>query len=290
MVAHYNALPQRTAQARRTSRIAGLRQWHNYVKAVLLQWYTPRGAHVLDLCCGKGGDLHKWGQCGVGHLVMVDIAEVSIQQARERHAASRGPRSVEFHVADCFSPELCTGPGPLTAHVQCCDVVSCQFSMHYAFSDADTAHALFATVAACLKPGGMFIATVPDGEVVARRFFNSRATLSNALHSVTLKRTSAARALMTEPCFGQGVTFNLLEAVESVKEYLVTRCTVEYLAAAHGLHLVQWVPLSTFALSACGADKGMSRLMDNMVYINRTQEEAHISDLYAVVVLADARC
>ena len=41
--------------------------------------------NILDLGCGKGGDLLKWSKVGgVSHVMCVDIAEVSVKQAKER--------------------------------------------------------------------------------------------------------------------------------------------------------------------------------------------------------------
>ena len=46
-----------------------------------------RGAVILDLACGKGGDLRKWGLAKPAHVVCVDIADVSIDQCRTRYEA-----------------------------------------------------------------------------------------------------------------------------------------------------------------------------------------------------------
>ena len=42
-----------------------IRKAHNLVKRNLIQKVVPTGAHVLDVGCGRGGDLQKWAHCAV---------------------------------------------------------------------------------------------------------------------------------------------------------------------------------------------------------------------------------
>lgn len=65
---------------------------------------------VLDMCCGKGGDLLKWMKAKITHLICVDIAELSVQQCHQRytemvnkHADRNFGRifTAEFITADC---------------------------------------------------------------------------------------------------------------------------------------------------------------------------------------------
>lgn len=63
---------------------------------------------VLDMCCGKGGDLLKWGKANIAHLICADIAEVSVEQCQTRYKEHisnkrRCPRpfSAEFLAYDC---------------------------------------------------------------------------------------------------------------------------------------------------------------------------------------------
>src|ERR1700753_1828441 len=84
---HYNAVPERGREWRRTdSKIKGLRSYNNWVKSVLLHKCAPKnsGALVLDIGCGKGGDLMKWQSQRIDLYVGLDPATVSIGQARER--------------------------------------------------------------------------------------------------------------------------------------------------------------------------------------------------------------
>ena len=49
-----------------------MRNFNNWVKSILIRSHlsqlTP-GAIVLDLCCGKGGDMLKWKEGGISYLI-----------------------------------------------------------------------------------------------------------------------------------------------------------------------------------------------------------------------------
>lgn len=71
--------------------------------------------NILDLCCGKGGDILKWLKTNMAeHIAFADIAETSIEQCKERYGKSvssqkqqRYPNrneklfTAEFIAADC---------------------------------------------------------------------------------------------------------------------------------------------------------------------------------------------
>lgn len=53
-----------------------MRNFNNWVKSVLIRKHLDKvgaRAHVLDLCCGKGGDLLKWKEGGISYLVGVGM-------------------------------------------------------------------------------------------------------------------------------------------------------------------------------------------------------------------------
>ena len=95
------------------SSIKGLRSYNNWVKSVLIKKHAPseRGFKILDVGCGKGGDLQKWRHQNPSLYVGLDPADVSIQQAsgryREMKHKSRGRLfHAEFQVKDCFGESL----------------------------------------------------------------------------------------------------------------------------------------------------------------------------------------
>lgn len=213
--AHYNAVPERGRDWRKTdSRIKGLRSFNNWVKSCIIQKFSPEedqtpGSHerqthsgnkllVLDIGCGKGGDLGKWQQAPqpVELYVGLDPADISIDQARDRYRNmlnrgggragrggggrhNHGPRlfDARFHVQDCYGHSI--GDLDIVRQVgftastvsshRGFDVVSMMFCMHYAFETEAKARQMLQNVAGALKKGGRFIGCIPNSHVISAK-------------------------------------------------------------------------------------------------------------------------
>ncbi|KAH0617836.1 hypothetical protein JD844_016468 [Phrynosoma platyrhinos] len=75
VAAHYNKLEEVGLEQRSMSRIFHLRNFNNWIKSVLIGEFLDRvrrrkqNITVLDLGCGKGGDLLKWRKGRINRLV-----------------------------------------------------------------------------------------------------------------------------------------------------------------------------------------------------------------------------
>jgi mRNA (guanine-N7-)-methyltransferase len=184
---HYNAVPERGREWRRTeSNIKGLRSYNNWVKSVLIKKCSPKqsGSKILDLGCGKGGDLMKWQHQKPELYVGLDPADVSINQAQSRYIdmqrKSRGRIfKAEFGVKDCFGTSLSDvkiiqevgfdkemdarwGGGGF-------DVVTMMFCMHYAFENEVMARQMLKNVSGALQKGGRLIGVIPNSDVITEK-------------------------------------------------------------------------------------------------------------------------
>ncbi|KAF2870408.1 mRNA capping enzyme-domain-containing protein [Massariosphaeria phaeospora] len=193
---HYNMVPERGREWRVTdSKIKGLRSFNNWVKSSTIQKFIgdERNIKVLDMGCGKGGDLQKWQSSRKVELyVGADPADVSINQARERYEQmrKRTKRSqnifhAEFYTKDCFGEWMGEIPiikevgidasvGPGNAISQRWggggfDMVTMMFCMHYAFENEEKARGMLRNVAGALKKGGRFIGTIPNSDVLTAK-------------------------------------------------------------------------------------------------------------------------
>ncbi len=166
---HYNSLADRHRTLDSGSQILHVRNLHNWIKAVLIGRHMRPGHAVLDMACGKGGDMLKFKAGNCAHYVGVDIAAQSVCDAVARYNGSHGrggmPFPAHFIAADICDGALETAFPPAVAF----DLVSCQFALHYAFSSAERARAVMRNVACRLKPGGAFVGTLPDANVLVRR-------------------------------------------------------------------------------------------------------------------------
>ncbi|CCM06030.1 uncharacterized protein FIBRA_08275 [Fibroporia radiculosa] len=258
----HNARPDVGVTQRQESSIIGLKSFNNWVKSVLITRFahpvlaqspissgesdsgSSRGrgggsrGRVLDMGCGKGGDLTKWSKAHVREYVGVDIAAISVDQARLRHASMRsGPRfAASFYALDCYSHKL-RDALPSALLERPFDVVSMQFCMHYAFESETKTRCMLDNVARSLRPGGIFIGTVPNAGQLLDRLDGlprNAETLSfgNSVYKIRFEeRTHRAP-------FGHRYWFFLQDAVDDVPEYVVQWDNFVEMAEEYGLHPV----------------------------------------------------
>ena len=104
---HYSKRQDVSEEVRSSSRILHLRNLNNWIKFTLIHEYGPLQGRVLDLACGKGGDLKKWKVQHPSEYVGVDIAEGSIHDAVRRFKEIRGVNfPARFGVANLGTCDL----------------------------------------------------------------------------------------------------------------------------------------------------------------------------------------
>jgi len=236
VAAHYSQREDRGRHNREKSPIFHLRKYNNWVKAVLIQKYCVRNACVLDLCCGKGGDLVKWIKARAQHVVAVDHAEGSVRDAIARYNnLTRPPFTAEFYLTDCFKTRLRDHLHP-DLRVQ---LVSCQFSLHYSFETRARANRFLDNVSDLLVPGGYFIGTTPDANKLVKLLRAAEGnTFGNDVYRVEFPPECDKHSFADDPFKTHEYLFTLIDAVEACPEYLVPIPVLEEMALEHGLRLV----------------------------------------------------
>ncbi|KAJ3295192.1 mRNA cap guanine-N7 methyltransferase [Borealophlyctis nickersoniae] len=271
---HYNARPEVGRAKRNESPILRLKNFNNWVKSVLIGQYARRGFNVLDLCCGKGGDLLKWSKAGIADLIGVDIAEVSVQQAAQRYKEGRSRFSARFHARDCFAEPL----SDLVPPGHKFDLVSCQFALHYSFESEKKARMALQNITQHLKPGGHFLGTIPNAYWLVKKL---RATEGLSFGNSILKITFEQKD--NYPMFGHKFFFELTDAIDDCPEYLLYFPKLVELAAEYGLELLFKEPFHEFYEKAAKveANRALLRRM-NVVHPESalSNDEWEVAGLY----------
>ena len=92
---HYNNKNKGDLHSRAQSRIFYMRNFNNWIKSVLINEFVkklnrPNDLSVLDLGCGRGGDMRKWVKArGLKHVTFADLAEKSLEECRSRYDEMR---------------------------------------------------------------------------------------------------------------------------------------------------------------------------------------------------------
>jgi mRNA (guanine-N7-)-methyltransferase len=260
----YNALPNGGSVRR------PVQKFNNAVKRCLLSLFLPRrGMVVLDMAGGKGGDLGKFSDLGVGMLVHADLAEVSVQHAEERRMQLGITFPIVWVVADCFGENIVERLNPETQF----DLVSCQFALHYGFESEARLRIGLQNISGRLKKGGHFCGTVPNADRLVELLRHaSGLRWSNSICSVDFDSATNKESL---PDFGAKYSFSLDNCLDSVPEYLVPFAVLQRVALEYGLELVLKQDFFEFFQSQ----------RDDKVRFNLrslSDDEKHVAALYVV--------
>lgn len=251
VASHYNQLEEKGLEERSKSRILHLRNFHNWIKSMLINEYLSKIKEskkynaplcVHDMCCGKGGDLLKWRKGNITHLICSDIAAVSLDQCKARYSdmTNRSKRdrnsqkiyTIEYIPADCTRVRLREKYSDPSMKL---DLVSCQFSFHYCFESLPQAECMLRNASECLRPGGFFIGTIPDAyDLMARAQKNESDVYGNSVYKVVLDFDHTSKPEL----FGAKYNF-YLDGVVNCPEFLVHFPTLVKLAKKYGLKLIR---------------------------------------------------
>ncbi|KAG7696181.1 hypothetical protein KL930_003208 [Ogataea haglerorum] len=237
----YNEQTHHARKSRRTeSKIYKLRSFNNCIKYILIYKYARPGGNVLDLGCGKGGDMAKWEAVQTRSYVGIDLSDLSIKEAVTRYKRSRFHFQAVFATGDAFNVPVPQILKDFRDQVDLqFDTVSMQFCMHYAFDSELTVRNMLQNVARSLKVGGMFIGTIPSSDFIrwkVNKLGPGERKWGNSIYSVEFPSEPPKDAKFANP-FGNVYNYYLVDAVDNVPEYVVPFETFRALCESYNLEL-----------------------------------------------------
>lgn len=213
-----------------------LRKFHNKIKRALLMKFAWKKNLLIDIGCGRGGDLYKWIDTQVKTVIGLDLSALEIDEAKSRFSQikSSGKKdlpSIEFVQNDRLDTEqVSLGLEGMA------DIVTCMFVIHYFFAQESGIKQLLNNISTYLKPGGYFVCCFPDGKRILSLLKGSNS------ERVTTPCMEIVKYWQNEcQCFGSAYTFSLKDTVTEITkqqppfEYLVFFNVLEKLCADVGL-------------------------------------------------------
>lgn len=146
---------------REKSKFYNMQRFHNDIKRKLINKYGSECSNLIDLGCGKGGDIHKWIDNNIKKVIGYDINEDYLKEARKRFDNIKKEKNTNIEI-DFQKIDLTKNVIP-TESVKS-DIITANFCLHYFFKDRKTFNILKKSVTNNLKNGGYFIGTIFDGK------------------------------------------------------------------------------------------------------------------------------
>ena len=222
---HYDLKKEYTQHQRTESDTFHIKSYNNWVKALVFNQYTKRNDSILDLCCGKGGDLYKWKNLNVKKVVGFDISGKSIEQAKERS------KKIKMFNTEFYKSDLSTEEIQLNEKF---NIISMQFALHYFFKDENSIKNVLQTIKNNISKDGYFICTFPDACIL-----QNKGDHYNNIYSINFENPEFDKT------YGVKYIFRLKDTIDC-EEYIVDQNILNELANSFGLSLIVNKNISEF--------------------------------------------
>jgi len=140
-----------------------MRKHHNRVKEYLYNKYCQDTEYLLELCSGRGGDMHKWIYNRVKNVYGYDISDKNVTECVRRLTSMR--EKVQSSNYNFYKLDLCStdASNVIFQHNKSgFNAACCHFGIHYFFQSKSAIENIISILDRSLQTNGIFIATFID--------------------------------------------------------------------------------------------------------------------------------
>lgn len=253
---------------KQTDRGEHMRNFHNFIKGNMISSYCMRGTSVLDIGCGRGGDINKFINAGVseyvgtdvdsnGLFVIDDCAQCRYEGAKKRNknippmyfinADSKGLFDVESQtkIISDMSDDNKKMIEKFLSGKKKYNAINCQFTLHY-YLDSEISWNNFCTnINKLSDKNSYFLITTFDGELIRDKLMKKKKMIMSFTDNEGKKSIFAEITKLYDDDdknhYGQSINlYNSTISEEPVKEYLVDpKFLISSLEEKCGMKLVE---------------------------------------------------
>lgn len=166
----------------KVTNIENLRKFHNYIKLqlILQASHETNAKNLLDIACGRGGDLQKWLRTNIKYILAFDSHKESIYSSLKKgdnfdgaiarfqnikHSYKNKMPFINFKYLDILDNDVLNKINNIDSN-NIYDIVSCQFALHYFTENDIILNSVLSVISSKLRKGGLFIGTATDGDLI----------------------------------------------------------------------------------------------------------------------------
>jgi mRNA (guanine-N7-)-methyltransferase len=237
---------------------------------------------VLDLACGRGGDIGKWFRYRLHQFIGLDISKENIEEAQRRYNDMKQPnkpKNVLFIQGDAGMKNLLQSSSSSTITIkQPFDFVSVMFALHYFCNSELAAQVFFENMKRLCK--NRILITVLDVDVVQHCILKNNNKWTNGICNIQCVQQDIQDWYQ----FGNEIIFSLGDAVQELAEPLVPFPVFSSIATSYGFKCICRENFSSLIDRICTLDESFVKDLVGKVAQDRplSVQEWQVAQLYTV--------